>query len=204
MDKEPAITNDHITTQGSIEQSEYEQEHILVDGNETQETNEIIKPLEVRFDAKSGTLLLELGGKEMIDPSLVETTESEGFKPKEELHLTVIGFKQGKLLKAALKANPDIATNIEELATTIEWSIRPTGERYKLSKLYKDEEVPRESIIEILQCPGAENFFESINRLTGLDLKEQPPHVTLMTKGNSQGIGINTAEEIIELGEKIN
>lgn len=174
-----------------------------VETNETSENSEAIKPLDVRFDAKTGTLLLGLGGEEIIDPDVMGAAESEGFKPKDEFHLTVIGFKQGKLLKAAIKANPELAASVEKLATEIEWGIQPTGERYKLSKLYEGEDAPRESIIEMLQCPGAENFFASINELTGLELQEQPPHVTLLTKGNPQGIGITTAEEIKELGERV-
>lgn len=195
--------NTVMLTGKPIEHVEDGQDRALTEGNETSEDNETIKPLDVRFDAKTGTLLLGIGDKEMIDPGLLEATEPEGFKPKDELHLTIIGFKQGKLLKAAMKANPELATKIEELATAAEWGIKPTGERYKLSKLYEGEEAPRESIIEMLQCPGAENFFASINELTGLELQEQPPHVTLLTKGNPQGIGITTAQEIIELGERV-
>ncbi len=195
--------NTVMLTGKPIEHVEELQDRALTEANETPEDNETIKPLEVRFDAKTGTLLLGLGGQELIDPDVIEATESEGFKPKDELHLTILGFKQGKLLKAAIKANPELATSIEELAAKADWGIQPTGERYKLKKPYEGEETPRESIIEMLQCPGAEKFLASINELTGLELQEQPHHVTLLTKGNPQGIGITTAQEIIELGERV-
>ena len=179
------------------------EEGSLSETNDTTEGELVIKQSSVRFDAKSGTLLLSLGSEEIVDPGVKEAAEAEGFEIKDKLHLTVIGFKQGKLLKAALKANPELATEIEELAMTAAWGVKLTGERYKLSKLYDGEDTPRESIIEMLQCSGIEDFFTRINSLTGLDLHEQPPHVTLFTKGNPKGIGITSAEEIEELGKPI-
>lgn len=158
---------------------------------------------EVRFDSSRGTLLLGLGGKEQLDPQFLETAENTGFTPKDELHLTVIGFKQGKQLKKLIKKYPEIADKIAGLASEIEWDIQPTGERYRLTRRYEGEDVPRESIIEMVDCPGGEKFINQLNILTGLELEELPPHVTLATQGNPQGIGINTIQDIIDLGQRI-
>jgi len=171
----------------------------------TQEQGVDIMPddIEVRFDAKSGTILLGLGGKEKVNPALIDDLESQGFSPKEELHMTVIGFKQGKEIKQLLKQNPDLLEQIQKLIAETEWGIAPSGERYAMSKQYDNEEQPRESIIEMVTCEGGRDFIAKLNALTGLNLEEQPPHVTLATKGSPSGIGVNTAQDIIELGRKI-
>lgn len=159
--------------------------------------------VEVRFDPKRGTLLLSLGGEENLDPSFTETAVAEGFEPKSELHMTVIGFKQGRLLQKAIKNDPELAEQITQLANNTEWNIQPTGEKWHLTRQYDGEEVPRESIIEIVSCPEADEFIESLENITGLGIEEQPPHVTLATRGNPQGIGVNTADDIINNGIKI-
>ncbi len=159
--------------------------------------------VEVRFDAKTGTLLLGLGGKERLDPQFLEDAESNGFCAKDELHMTVIGFKQGKQLMKAIKQYPELADKIATLAGETEWGIQPTGERYNLTKQYEGEDTPRQSIIEMVACPGGESFIGQLNTLTGLQLEEQPPHVTLATQGNPQGIGINTGQDIIDLGQRM-
>ncbi len=159
--------------------------------------------VEVHFNAKTGTLLLGLGGKERLDPQFLEDAKSNGFTPKDELHMTVIGFKQGKQLQKAIKQNPELAVKLATLAGETEWGIQPTGERYNLTKQYEGEDIPRQSIIEIVTCPGSEIFIGQLNALTGMQLEEQPPHVTLATQGNPQGIGINTGQDIIDLGQRI-
>lgn len=159
--------------------------------------------IEVRFDGKTGTLLLGLGGAERLDQQSQTDTKEQGFTIKDQLHLTVIGFKQGSQLKKAIKENPLLEDQITALALNIEWGVEPTGERYMLTKQYENEEAPRQSIIEMVSCPGGEAFVEQLNTLTGLQLEEQPPHVTLATKGNPQGIGINTAADILAAGQRI-
>ncbi len=162
------------------------------------ETKERATP---RFDAKTGTILLDIRDETLIDSDEAAQLAAEGFQPKVELHQTVIGFKQGRQIKKAIKARPELADQIAELAETTEWGAQPTGERYRLRKQYEGEDEPRESIIEMVETPGAGGFIAQLNELTGLALEEQPPHVTLYTKGNPQGIGVNTAQDIIDLSQ---
>lgn len=158
---------------------------------------------EILFDAKKGTLLIGLGGKELIDTQFLEDIEGKGFDAKDELHMTVIGFKQGNSLKKVITKNPALENEIANLVAEMQWDIQPTGERYELSKEYEGEDSPRKSIIEMVSSPGSAVFIERLNTLTGLELEEQPPHVTLATQGNPMGIGVNSGQDILELGHRL-
>ena len=158
----------------------------------------------VNFDPKVGTLLLGLGGIENLAPNLLEDISKLGFTPKAELHLTIIGYKQGNMLKRVIIDNPELAEKIAILAQSIDWNIQSTKERYMLTKQYNGEDTQRQSIIEMVICLENEDFINQLNTITGLNLEEQPPHVTVATKGNPQGIGINTYQDIVSLGEKLN
>ncbi len=168
-----------------------------------EQTGEQQAKVEARFNAKRGILLLGIGGRERLDESFVADLESQDYTPKDELHMTVIGFKQGNQLKKVLKYNPELTAQVAALAEKTEWDILPTGEKYLLTKQYEGEVIPRQSIIEMVSCPGGEGFIRQLNTLTGLQLEEQPPHVTLATRGNPQGIGVNTGQDIADFGQRI-
>lgn len=162
-----------------------------------------VRPSEVKLDEQTGTVLLGLDGEGQIGPELAAYMESRGFPPKAEFHLTLIGFQQGVRLKKAFDENPELADEVAALARSIDWRIHDTGEFYELTKQYEGEDPPRQTIIEMKSCPAAEDFIRQLNDLTGLKLQEQPPHVTLATRGRAQGIGLYTFRDLLERGERI-
>lgn len=157
---------------------------------------------EVRFDSKTGTLLLGVGTSESVDPAFKAKIEGQGFTPKDELHVTVLGFKQGGKLKKLLKRRPELSEEIAALAGTVEWGLQPTGEHYVLTKEVEGED-PKQSVIEMVECPGGAEFIQRLNEITGLGLEEQPPHVTLATKGDPRGIGVNTAQDLEAMSQRL-
>jgi len=107
------------------------------------------------------------------------TSPVDGFQPKQELHLTIMGKERAlpflsheKKLRAAFES--------------LRWEIERTGERLQIRKLKPDVGLV-ESIIERVRCDAMAAFY----RLLDLD-DVQPPHVTLYTKGDPEGIGIPT------------
>src|SRR5579872_3309486 len=88
--------------------------------------------VEVKFDEKKMTLLLGLEGQ-VIDSGLSEKLASHGFKPKDELHMTVLGFKDGGKLVKALKAMSETERQtaldtITTAAQNTEWNVTPNGQ----------------------------------------------------------------------------
>ena len=156
----------------------------------------------VRFDQRSGTLLLDLGGGEIISPLYLSTIEHLGFVPKSEIHVTVLGFRQGKILASLMRRHPKLIADVEQLVASTEWRVLPIGERYILTK-QNNEEPEKQSIIEMIQFSGVTEFITELCKLTGADFYEQVPHVTLATKGDPMGIGIYTLVDLDEFGTRI-
>ena len=155
----------------------------------------------------SNILLLEVDASS-VDTSPVENyAAQEGFEPKDEYHLTVIGFSVGNKLKKSLKhlSSEQQETAMGELnhaigllgATTLK------SDRYhRISKTYNygEEAETRESIIQEVDIEGVEEFYSVYSQITGQELGTPFPHLTLYTKGDGEdsyrGIGIPSVEAL--------
>lgn len=125
------------------------------------------------------------------------------FKRKEEFHMTVIGNRTGKLLKALEEKYGDVKKNIEDLINSYQWDIEFYNEFY-LIKAEKPDTNPldkkyRYSIIKKVRCDDLINLFETLNEnYPELNLEEPFPHVTFYTFNDKKGIGIYTEKEFEE------
>lgn len=165
--------------------------------------DELTEFARAHLDTKTGTILVDLVDPTSLSQDILDQAVAEGFTPKNKKHLTILGFKQGKMLANYIKQNPEIAEAIIKLLDSTNIDIQPTGEGMRLSKQFQGEESPRESIIEMVSCEQIPEIINQINQLTGLALVEQPPHITIATKGNPQGIGINSQAELEEIATSL-
>lgn len=177
-----------------------------------------ITPKGVSFDAVKNTLLLDLDNNAVDLDKLKELAEKNGFEPKTEFHITVLGFKNGSEVKKALKALPEperqnAIEQIKSIVDSTDWNFTFEDQRFHLSKEYitqnpknKGEELKekRESYIQMINLPGMEIFYDKLNAILGTNLEAPPAHITLYTSGDDKekskmGIGINTDEEFLKL-----
>lgn len=119
------------------------------------------------------------------------------FQPKDEVHITVIGKALAKEISELAKRMPEIRTTIRKAIDETDWSYKKINKFYHVSKEKEKEDEegnPRilhaESIIQMVEVPQIEKFFEKLASILGHKIEIPPTHVTLYTVGDHKGIGI--------------
>ena len=127
------------------------------------------------------------------------------FKPKGELHITIVGQDLGCQLQEVIKRNPAIGSRIERAIEETDWSYQKKDKMYHVSKDKKrvDSEgnsgvVYVESIILMMEVLGIERFYRKLSEIIGEELEAPPTHVTLYTHGDPFGIGLPNQETFKE------
>jgi len=144
-----------------------------------------------------------------INPENLEVNSVEGingFVRKTEVHITVFGFSTGKKLKKLLKGadSSEKMRRLRKLITKTDWSFSFLPKRFHIRKKYEGdggEEETRESVIQMIDLPGLEGFYQTLNAIFGTDFAFPPPHVTLFVKGDNpktskMGIGLYSSEDL--------
>lgn len=177
-----------------------------------------ISPESKIFETKYFTLILSINKDSLDLSSIREKAEEDGYDEKDELHITIIGFKNGTEVKKILKnlSPGDKQLKLTEIQTLIEntdWSFIRKDKAYHISKEYKTPDPNntgadllevRESYIQIVDLPSIENFYKDLNGILGSSIKAPLAHITLFTKGTDRekarkGIGINSEVELAQL-----
>ncbi len=163
-----------------------------------------LSPESVKFDEKSFTLLLNIDQGAVDCESLQARAEQDGFAPKKELHLTVLGFKIGGEIKKLLKKSPEKLAVLKDLINGTDWRFTVGSQRWWIEKDYKSIDLKtkveniehRESYIQTVNIPCLVDFYHKLNELFKQDIPftAPPAHVTLFTKGDA--IGVNTLSEL--------
>ena len=114
------------------------------------------------------------------------------FRPKRELHVTLVGKALGARLKAAMNAG---ALTEEDLASAFAlqtWRCVRNGRCVRLRKAAAPgtTEAAIESVIERIALPAMAGFHDALGRLLRESLPVPPAHVTLYTHGDDEGIGV--------------
>lgn len=157
------------------------------------------------FNPETYTLLLEVNGDlPVFDTGDLELeAKRRGFEKKKELHITVLGFRNGKKVKEALEKIPDKEGVIEEIvsmAEEMDWAFEPLPEKYFISNN------SRESIIQMVKLENMGHFFDRLNEMLGTNIETPPAHITLYTKGTDEksymGIGIDSWTEFKNLNPR--
>lgn len=128
--------------------------------------------------------------------------QDKDFKPKQEVHITIVGKVLGRELEELVASNPILQTRLKRVVDEAPWL--QEGWRYqKTDQIYhvaedkqmvspegETEIVHAESIILMVEAPGLEAFYEQLGEIFGRPLEVPPLHVTLYTRNYPRGIGI--------------
>lgn len=168
------------------------------------------------YNHEIGSLSVKVEGLD-TPASTMDAAKAAGFEPKEELHVTVLRAKVGKSILKGLRnlpAEEAVAkqAQIHKLWRGTDFSFTLRDERYSLTEdiatPVKGSSEPhvehRESIVQMVDMPGAANFFSRLSEIVGTEIEPPPLHVTLATKGSDPeksrlGIGINSAADLNRL-----
>ena len=166
---------------------------------------------EIYFEADAAkgrnTLLLSINQEHLIGPALVQKLYSQGFELKPEFHITIFDDKPGSQLFAQIHNLDSVYQDaifdfVRSATEAAPWPIAPRDEFYVIRKQYEGEACPRESVIQMVDCPNMIKFYDTLSTLVGDELELPPAHITLATKGSSRGIGISMAADILKFGQK--
>jgi hypothetical protein len=169
-------------------------EHVDIDADRP-----IIKEMKMEFDPKNLTFLIKLDNLN-FDDGLRDRAIRDGFTEKSEFHVTIIGFKLANLIKKAVKKDPALLERIQSIVRNSHFQIKLRPEVFSIEKEYPDEGL-RRSYVQMIDVDGLDEFYRQLGEAMDLDSPIAPPpsHITLFTKGSSQGIGINSVEDFQKL-----
>jgi hypothetical protein len=143
----------------------------------------------------------------------VSSVAQVGFDPKSETHVTIIGFPNGRKVMRAVKQNPEIEQAINRLIARSDFRFTPTGRAFEIEKeyaAYRDRNTgevitpghTRQALIEEVEMPGLARFYGELSELIGEELAVPYPHISLGTRLDPRGIGINSVAEFEALNPK--
>jgi hypothetical protein len=144
----------------------------------------------VNFYSELGTLILDVGDQDLAR-SLVEKTKLEeliknGFKPKDEIHITVLNYDNGKRILESLEQlsdqkREDLLQTIERTATNLDWTWRSSGKLYPFRRPGRDG--GNLKLVTLVDCPRVVDFYNWIDHLLpDAQLVRHPMHVTLLKR----------------------
>lgn len=149
-----------------------------------------------------GTLLVHVETSALDLRSIVKIGDTV-FVPKSEHHITVFGYRTGKLLLAAFKDDLTLRARIDAHIEASDWSWRRTGFFFTLER---DEPRPLSTIIELVRAPVVKFYSQVATEVSAERWPElaavlktpPPPHITLYTtdKTGVGGIGVDRDEDL--------
>jgi hypothetical protein len=148
-----------------------------------------------------------------VDTAAVDGYAAEnGFEPKPEYHLTIIGSRNiVENLRQILEVlNPEaqqkLKAELDNLSTLLGDIQLKEGQYHHLGQQlgYGDAPETRESIIQEVEV--IDEFYSGFTQITGIELGTPFPRLTLFTKGadgeHQKGIGISSAEAFSTIEHK--
>lgn len=155
-----------------------------------------LKPL---VGIEYGRFLLDVpSGMVTAYPEVKAYAESQGFRQKDEQHVTVIGERTQRLLGEA----EEVDEVMELIGSMSDWPIVECGDVLVLKNVETGEDgldIVEESIIQLVTLPGMDELYDQIRKITGLAIETPPAHVTLYTKNADRGIGVYSRAQLKEL-----
>ena len=159
-----------------------------------------------RIDDAEGTILLPISKGSLILPSQSLLLDGIEFFQKPELHITLIGRKVGQALVAADGGKGLVFDSIRELIAQTAWSIVRSGRFVQLHKEKpvegSSETINARSIVELVDLPGARDFFKEISQIAGSEITPPPFHMTIYTNTDPEGIGVSSEADLNLYREK--
>ncbi len=189
-------------------------DHQRHQSNERHEAFEQAKP--PHFNTEKCTVLLDVDARLIYTDTLKVFAEQNGYSPKNEFHVTIIGYGQGKRIIEAFAplSEAERSSRYDDIARLIkrtDWTIDSKQQLWHARKEYDyndhvtNERVheTRETILQPLTL-RLDEFYKSLSGIVGTEITSQFPHITLYTKGTDPvrsrvGIGINSEQEFQSL-----
>lgn len=150
------------------------------------------------------TIILPVDVRAWPPPMAPLLLDGRRFEPKAELHVTLIGSELGARVQQALAAHRFGESALERAFETLSWGYTRTALCARLAKLKHDPASPRTrvevgALIEMIELPAMAGFHVELGNLLGASLPLPPPHVTLYTYGDAEGIGVPDAATLAAL-----
>jgi len=136
------------------------------------------------------TLLIDMTNEPFHLPKASFYLNGQRFVRKDELHVTLLGSKLGRLLQDRQAKDPGTEKAIKAIFEAIDWSYAQTGPCHQLSR--QKGAVRQGSIIMLVDMPGMKVFYDALMKKGFIekDTPLPPAHVTLYTYKNPHGIGV--------------
>lgn len=138
--------------------------------------------------AEEGTLLLRIPPTRWPPPRAPLVLDGIAFRPKDELHVTLVGRALAAELQAAQAGDARLRAAVERLRAGFDGSLARQRQWLRLEKVEDGRTVG--SLIERLELPAMAGLHRALGDLLGRALPVPPPHVTLYTAGDERGIGV--------------
>src|SRR5882672_4236442 len=93
------------------------------------------------FNPETCTLLININGKAPgLELEKIASFKEQGFVEKDELHVTIVGFRLGKLIQEIAEKNKDndVISAISQLRRDTNWTFEARPQLYSISKEYPD------------------------------------------------------------------
>ena len=162
---------------------------ILPVGGEGYET-----PSGISFDEDNCYLVVQLNPAIYGYEAREVAYRGKTFKPKDELHITILSSGAAELLKEHLKKKPEDRELVLGYVNHAGWVYKKEDRYYHVV-----QEPGVETIIQMVCVQGAESLYENLSELFEEELPFPPTHVTLFMIGTEEGIGLPTQEVFDEL-----
>lgn len=134
------------------------------------------------FQRHFGTFLLGLKHKKVLSRQMSRSQLADlkgaGFRPADNMHITVLNYDNGKRVIEALGGQRNRLAAVEDEARQIDWRWRPVGEPFA----FRGPRSCGVKLLNLVDCPGVEQFYELLEtELNDLELdRKSPLHVALM------------------------
>lgn len=151
----------------------------------------------IKFQPEQGTLVLEVGNKNLVrnllGQSRLEELAGEGFRLARGPHITIMNYGSGSNLLSRIEQYSSagraiLLRDVERIAGSQDWSWEPTGDIHPFIGRSRGTL----KLIAMVNCPGVVNFYNEIEELLpGVEIERHPMHITLLKKV----VGIDTPIE---------
>lgn len=143
-------------------------------------------------NSEAGSLLLDVPlGLVHIPKWLSALSLAQGYKAKDEYHVTAIGLELAGLIQDHGKA-----ARVKSLIDSFTWTIEISNQYIELAK---DDVsgVHRQSIIGMVDVSELTQFYGQLVNILDITIDLPPAHVTLYTKNYDRGIGLYNENDLL-------
>jgi hypothetical protein len=174
---------------------------------------EELQPERKNFFGKTCNALLSIT-KPIIPDSIEEKAKELNLKEKPELHISVIAYKNGRILSKFLESSPnaeEIRREIKDMFLNETWKYELLPEYFLMEKHYTKEELEktghkntpehtRSTLIQKINMESLKDYYSKLSELTGINFEIPPAHVTLFSGSDYQpmennGLGIYSEKD---------